>query len=262
MAGYNPLSMHSINIGGKNTWTDWHLIAEERPSFARPSKKTNYVDIPGLSGSLNFSDSLTGYPTYNDREGSWTFKVSNDYWHDGYSWSELINEIADHLDETKQIAILEDDEMFFYVGSFELSEYKADHPWGTVIIKYRVNPYKWSILQSTDDWLWDPFRFDIGVIQKTIYNRRQIPANTWLEVPVNYQSTRSRSPICPHILVESENNTGVDFHFINPDLKIDTIGHLDNGDKIEPSLIVTGNNCKVYFKKKSTVSVVFRSGEL
>jgi hypothetical protein len=49
-------------------------------------------------------------------------------------------------------AILQDDDQFFYYGKFSIDEYKPENPWGEITIKYRVNPYKWSILDSNDDW--------------------------------------------------------------------------------------------------------------
>ncbi len=41
---------HSITIGNKNTWDDWHLIPATRPLFNPPTVKTNMVNIPGGDG--------------------------------------------------------------------------------------------------------------------------------------------------------------------------------------------------------------------
>ena len=55
---------HSITIGDKNTWDDWHLIPTTRPLFAPPGVKKNIVSIPGGDGSLDLTEALTGRPTY------------------------------------------------------------------------------------------------------------------------------------------------------------------------------------------------------
>lgn len=61
---------HSVFFGGKNTWDDWHIVPSSRPVIKPPTKKTNYLDIPGADGNLDLSEALTGYPVYNNREGS------------------------------------------------------------------------------------------------------------------------------------------------------------------------------------------------
>src|SRR5690625_7190522 len=96
---------HSITFGDKNTWDDWHLIPSKRPSFNPPTVKSQYVDIPGGNGVLDLTESLTGYPLYNTRTGSWTFYVENGF----KPWDELYSEISNYLHGQKLRAILEDD---------------------------------------------------------------------------------------------------------------------------------------------------------
>ena len=75
------LKSHDKNtkVDCKNTWDDWHILAESRPVFAPPEPKTNYIDVPGGNGSLDLSEALTRYPTYINRTGTFKFKVMNDY---------------------------------------------------------------------------------------------------------------------------------------------------------------------------------------
>ena len=58
---------HSITFGEKNTWDDWRLVSPVLPSFAPPTQKTTYLDIPGASGVIDLSEMLTGYPIFNNR---------------------------------------------------------------------------------------------------------------------------------------------------------------------------------------------------
>lgn len=58
---------HSITIGDKNTWDDWHLIPATRPLFNPPTVKENMVNIPGGDGVLDLTASLAGRPTYNNQ---------------------------------------------------------------------------------------------------------------------------------------------------------------------------------------------------
>ena len=70
---------HSITIGGKNTWDDWRLVPASRPVFNPPAQKVKTLEIPGGDGVIDLSQSLTGYPVYQNRTGSIEFIVMNDF---------------------------------------------------------------------------------------------------------------------------------------------------------------------------------------
>ena len=152
---------HSITIGSKNTWDDWHLIPATRPLFNPPTVKTNMVNIPGGDGVLDLTTSLAGRPTYNNRPGSRTFYVQNGF----KDWSALYSEIMVYLHGQELRAILEDDPAYFYEGRFSVNQWKSDKDWSQIVIDYNVGPYKKEINNTGSDWLWDPFNFETGVIR-------------------------------------------------------------------------------------------------
>ena len=152
---------HSITIGSKNTWDDWHLIPATRPLFNPPTVKMNMVNIPGGDGVLDLTTSLAGRPTYNNRTGSWTFYVQNGF----RDWSALYSEIMVYLHGQEFRAILEDDPGYFYEGRFSVNQWKSDKDWSQIVIDYNVGPYKKEIGNTGSDWLWDPFNFETGVIR-------------------------------------------------------------------------------------------------
>ena len=108
---------HSITIGEKNTWDDWHLIPSSRPLFNPPPVKTNYIEIPGGDGIIDLTTALTGRPVYGNRTGSWDFYVENG-WMD---WHVLYSEIMVYLHGQKFQAILEDDPDYYYEGRFDVN---------------------------------------------------------------------------------------------------------------------------------------------
>lgn len=57
-----------IIINGTDTKTTYGLIMLDDYTVSAPTLKDAYVDLPGISGSLDFSTALTGYPLYEDRE--------------------------------------------------------------------------------------------------------------------------------------------------------------------------------------------------
>lgn len=156
---------------GKNTWDDWKILPKERPVFAPPEQKTTYIDIPGGNGTLDLSESLSGYPVYKNRTGSFTFRVMNDYveWHERYS------EIMEYLHGKRMKAILYDDPDWFYEGRFAIDSWTSQPTWSEITIKYDVHPYKWSVELSTDPWRWDTFNFEKDIIRETSF--RNISVN-------------------------------------------------------------------------------------
>lgn len=150
---------HSITIGNKNTWDDWHLIPATRPLFNPPPVKTNYVEIPGADGVLDLTTVMTGKPLYNNRTGSWTFYVQNGF----KDWATLYSEIMVYLHGSEYDAILEDDPMFYYTGRFSVNQWKSDPNWSTITIDYNVSPYKQYRIDNK--FLWDAFEFPTGIVR-------------------------------------------------------------------------------------------------
>ena len=144
----------------KNTWEDWHLIPSSRPVVNPPTPKTTYIDVPGGDGIIDLSTALTGYPIYNNREGSWNFIVANGY----ENWCDLYGNILEYLQGKKMIAILEDDPNYYYEGRFYLSNWtsNADGTGSTVTIDYNVNPYKMCTVMNGKDDLQPGFVYDIS----------------------------------------------------------------------------------------------------
>lgn len=167
---------HSITIGEKNTWDDWHLIPSSRPLFNPPSVKENTVDIPGGDGVLDLTASLAGRPTYNNRTGSWTFYVQNGF----KDWTVLYSEIMVYLHGQTFIAVLEDDPGYYYEGRFSVNSWKSDKDYSQIVIDYNVGPYKKDISSTGSDWLWDSFNFETGVIR----NYKNLSVLTSLTVTV------------------------------------------------------------------------------
>ena len=232
---------HSITIGGKNTWDDWRLVPASRPVFNPPAQKVKTLEIPGGDGVIDLSQSLTGYPVYQNRTGSIEFIVMNDFkpWHMAYS------DIMDYLHGQKLRAVLEDDPEYFYEGRFTVNVWKSEKDWSRITIDYDVGPYKWSVLSSTDDWLWDPFNFQNGVIRPAVF--KDIAVTTEVRAVKLAALLFGRAPVCPVFRVSSSDKRGVHIRFINPTLGLDAVSytHLEFihlGENVGEGLAIGVNN--------------------
>lgn len=269
----------------KHTWDDWHILSKERPIFAPPDVKTNYVDVPGGHGSLDLTESLTKYPLYNNRSGSFTFLIMNDYEKDGHyvyesndqgRWAERYSEIMEYLHGKYLYAVLDDDPNWFYKGRFSVDNLANGDTWSEITINYEVNPFKWHKYSSISDWLWDPFNFDTDI--------------TWdvacADIPINSEDEYAELSLPPYIQNDSdmkaffggvavspsiiftpptgEIDKGLDIRFTNSYLGIDIEQHFRVGTTPAPDFIFYGQTepYKFYVRGKGMLSIEFRVGRL
>lgn len=132
--------VHSITIGGNNTWTAWHLIPTERPFIAAPEIKTQIVSVPGSDFDLDYTEALDGKVHYHNRTGSWDFIAVPD----GTSMQDRYSAIMAAI-HGKWVAIaLSDDPGWYYVGRVWVKEWKSGKAYSTLTIEYNVQPKKIS----------------------------------------------------------------------------------------------------------------------
>ena len=147
MSSQQAKNFHSITIGTKNTWDDWHLVPTSRPLVSPPPPITSYADLVGGDGSLDLTVSLTTKPTYGNRSGSWDFYVINP----GQIvtaeaitalWATRYSEIMNYLHGKSFDVILDDDPNYFYTGRLAVTSWRSEKDNSTITINYNFDPYK------------------------------------------------------------------------------------------------------------------------
>lgn len=246
---------HSITIGTKNTWDDWHLIPSSRPSFSPPSFRSDYIEIPGGNGSLDLSVVLLGEPLYNNREGSVEFYVMHDEWlKDEKSWADSYSEVMSYIHGNRFKATLEDDPNFYYEGRWTVNDWKTDM-FTKITLDYNLYPYK--------------FKQDETVIQRTINGTTDV------------EITSDRMTVVPTIIAEIASGDslrveGIDIGYlyangsplmVNGDsyLKVQSIRssrELVNGPNVFPTMPLYEGENTLRFTGKGKVTIRFREGRL
>lgn len=236
-----------LGIIGKNTWEDWHLIPASRPYVELPEPNANAVEIPYRDGALDITEAVTGYVTYKDRSGSWEFYIANDYDY----WVTIKQKISNYLHGKKFKVVLEDDPEYYYEGRLSVGGYKPGKTHSTITINYSFRPYKLAIVSTGDDWLWDPFNFETGVIDTA--HDLVIDDDT---TPVEYQldGGMNRSYITINATIESGSTLTVTMN--------GTTVSLENGANILTSLVPDEGINTLYFLGHGTVTVTYRKGSL
>ena len=132
-----------------NTFYDWNLILTSK-NVTPPEPKTNYVNIDGMDGTLDLSESLTGGITYKDRTITATFWTDVGTRNDR---ARLLRDITAKLHGRKvQIIEPDDPDHYFY---------------GRVVVKSVTNilPYASFTLEA----VCEPWRYSTNEIVRTIF---------------------------------------------------------------------------------------------
>lgn len=241
---------HSIIIGDKNTWADWYLIPSSRPVFNPPSPKTKFVDIPGSDWHLDMSTVLTGDIAYEARTGSIEFIVDNGFLSDyrAEKWHLLYSDILDYIHGQLMKATLEDDPAYYYEGRFSVNEWASEPKNSKITIDYTVNPYKLEVTSSLEDWLWDSFCFEDGIIRE--YKDLRVDGN------LEFVITGRRMVVVPSFIVASDDGRGMKVKFNGT-----TYDLPDGTSRVVNIRTVEGEN-KLTFIGNGTISIDYRGGRL
>lgn len=124
-----------------NTWYDWRLVLTAK-DVTPPEPKTMYVDIEGMNGTLDLSESLTGGTVYNDRTVTaefWTCEGSRK------DRSALLKDIVTAL-HGKKIRIVEpDDPDHFFLGRVRITGVRNIVPYAEFTLQAVCEPWRYAI---------------------------------------------------------------------------------------------------------------------
>lgn len=148
-----------ITFDGKHSWRDYGLILTSTLTPS-PEIKKHEVDIPGADGMLDLSEVLGGI-RYAQRTLTLTFAFTAGYWR-RYSKN---SEVANALHGRRMKVVLDDDPNYYYLGRVNFDSWVVDKSLGILSFTVTAEPYKYETLSTMDEWLWDTFSFEDGIIR-------------------------------------------------------------------------------------------------
>jgi len=150
-----------ITIGEKHTYRDWGLMWAT-VSVPMPDARTKTVEVPGANGVLDLTEAINGAVCYANRSITLTFTVNCDM----EAWHVLYARIASYCHGKRLKVTLDTDPSYYYEGRITVQSTKDNNVYGDLTITVDADPYKCEITSSAEDWLWDPFSFETGVIRE------------------------------------------------------------------------------------------------
>lgn len=153
--------MNGVKIGDKHSYTDFGLILSSK-IISPPKARIKLIDVPMRNGSIDLTEAVTGDIRYEDRKITLTFSVIDPQ----NTWTTKISEIENSLHGKRLKLIFDEDRAFYYIGRVSVDSWTSDRNIGKLVLECTVDPFKYDILSSSDDWLWDPFDFETGIINE------------------------------------------------------------------------------------------------
>lgn len=236
--------MNGVIFGNKHSYRDWGLLLKSRPVISPPKPKTVYIDIPGSDGGLDLTESLTGDVKFQNRDIKCEFLVLDAR----KRWSNIYSEIMDCVHGQQMRTIFDEDPTYYYYGRLQVDEWSSSKATSTIVIKGSVEPYKNELFGSLDDWEWDPFNFETGIIRDY--------KNLIVDGTLTFNIEGNRKPVVPSFIVNSSDGNGmtVNYNGKNYSLK-------DGTNRVVNIKVKNGTNVFL-FTGNGTVSIDYRGGRL
>lgn len=145
---------HSLN--------DWGLVIGNNNYIGTPIQETNYVTVPGAFRNLDLSEVITGKPVFKSRE----INVLLGGLKNRLKWDNIISEFRNYIEGRVVHLIFDNDSCFYWRGRVEIANFDRVRELGSFNLRLSMaDPYKYDVFDSEDEWEWDPFDFEYGVIR-------------------------------------------------------------------------------------------------
>lgn len=153
---------NGVMFGEYHSLDDLGLIFNTK-TISEPKAQTKLVSVPSRNGLIDMTEVLTGDVRYEDRTISMSFTITDNV----NRWESKRMELANLFHGQRMRIVFDDDEAFYWLGRVTVGDLKPSKSVATITIKATVDPYKYNITTSEDDWLWNPFDFEFGIINET-----------------------------------------------------------------------------------------------
>lgn len=123
-------------IIGDKPLSDWGYVTYY--DLGVPEIDEKKQDIPGRNGSLDYTEALTGFPTYKNRPITIKMSITK---RNPREFREVMSEIRNFCHGQKKKIIFPDDDTHYYQGRCSVSEERIDAVRGDIEISIDAEPY-------------------------------------------------------------------------------------------------------------------------
>ena len=193
--------MKGIYFDELHSFNDFSLILTSK-TIGYPEIKTEYVEIIGADGQLDFTEAF-GDIKYNNRTLTFDFSlIESSNWEDAYT------KILVNLHGKKKKIII-DDADYYYIGRIKVLDYQSNKKIGKITIEVNAEPYKYKKVKTIVTKLVNgSLTVDYLNSRKTVIPTFTTDAAVTITYNNNiYTISGSGSHIIPNIIFKSGTNT-------------------------------------------------------
>ncbi len=131
-----------VSFDGLHCQKDLGMLLAQK-EIGLPETQTNYIEVPGRNGSIDFTEALSGKIAYRDRIITLTFVTCKNVSKE--EWPVFLSNVLNSIHGRKMKIIFDDDPDNYYYGRCEVSEFQTS--WGkqTVVVECTCEPYKYDV---------------------------------------------------------------------------------------------------------------------
>ncbi len=230
--------MQGVIINDLST-NDYYLYYTDI-QITHPEAQTSYVQVPGRNGAVDLTE-VNGSVCFNNGTLTMTFVHRDNI----YGWHELVNAFVNKIHGQKCKIILRSELDYYYIGRCSVATVKDNQVISSMTITADCEPFKYAVQRRDEDWLWDPFNFETGVITTSDYSNIAVSGTKTLNI------THYGMPVTPVFVCSADMTVDCDGQDYN--LKSGRNQIFD---------IIIDKDTTLTFKGTGTVTVEYRGGLL
>lgn len=149
-------------IGKYHTFRDWGLkFLKGYPQIGKAETDRRLVNVTGSDTILNLTAWDNGKVHYKQR----TITMSMACNAPRRKWKALYSKISNAIHGQWLQCRFDDDPSWYWEGIWDVSFTPDDLKTGTFTITGTCNPFKRSVYDGSNDWLWDDFNFETDIVR-------------------------------------------------------------------------------------------------
>ena len=225
-----------VKIGNKWITQDYGLFFTKK-EITPPEVKTAIIEIQGTSNTIDLTEAISGDVEYKQRTITLVLTCA-----DGKdNYYNKLSELSNDMHGRTKIIIFNRDPSFYWIGRVIVTSAESTFHGPIITITATVDPYKYELQSSIDEWEWDDFSFDDGIIRE--YN---------LTLPGSITVTGRRKRVCPNFIC----SVGMVMTYLGNSY------NLQAGQNILPEIFIGEGDHVFNFIGTGTVSIDYVGGSL
>lgn len=128
--------------------------------YGSPEQKEDIIDIPGMNGSLDLSEVITGFPVYKNVQHTLKFDFKDGTYE---QWMETASHLKGKF-HGRKLPVIVGNKNYYFLAKISIDTDKINQDYSGIEMILDAYPYRISNHTSMEPYLWDTFNFEQDVV--------------------------------------------------------------------------------------------------